>query len=367
MVFIISSCKNDSIEQRLKIDRAEIKKMASLHSKGLAFLKQSLAKTKGGTLDNLTPIRTPLEISQELNPTLFIYLQNNGLQEYEYLTNSIPGFNLDNLPTISLSQTGRAYSHSFYVVSNQLTGMLEPTSYQVLDNQINAIVNSNTFLNLNSEEQTILLTAAEVMLDSYSYWSNEYNETPLIATKGFFRKLWAVIKRDLNGAIGGAITAGVASRNETAIIAGAIAGAVLHSAFADNITEDEGYLITDGNTVTINGVTVPAEFDNIIVKPVLKFPTDYTGVYYYVSDESLAHNENLEYSTFIYKNNENKYYYTSSLTCLLPNGVYFNNQDGIYYKVLNGLVTEIGSTPTNFPGGFKPIQEVLDNIFPACN
>lgn len=370
LTFIISSCKNDIVEQTLKVNRAEIKRMASLHHKGLEYLKENRIKTKGGGIQvPLDPIRTPLEISNELTPALFNYLELEGLQDYKYLANSIPGFNLDNLPTVSLSQTGQAYSQQFYLTSNQLLAIQEPSSYQDLNNQIEAIITSTNFLNLSTDEQTILTSAAEVMLDSYSYWSTPINIPILVATKGFWGGFWRTVKRDLKGALSGAITAGIASRNGTAMVAGAIAGAILHSAFAAELSENEQPLFKDDRMVLIGNVLVPAELDEIIYKPqipVLNFPTNYIGAYYYVSHEGYAHNDNTMYSTFIYSNN-NKNYYNVGLTCLLPDGIYFNTSNPKYYKVKNGIVIEIGNKPIFSSGEVKPIQHVIDNLFPACN
>jgi len=100
---------------------------------------------------------------------------------------------------------------------------------------------------------------------------------------------------------------------------------------------------------------------------IYNFPSDYNGLYYYVSSEELAHNGNLNYPTHVYLGPSNKYYYNSGLTCLLPDGIYFPKSSGAYYKVVNGLVTEIGSKPTILPGGDKPIQHIIDNLFPVCN
>lgn len=101
--------------------------------------------------------------------------------------------------------------------------------------------------------------------------------------------------------------------------------------------------------------------------PVYNFPEDYIGLYYYVSSAELAHNDNTMYSTSIFKGASNKYYYNSGLTCLIPDGYYFTKGNSSYYKVVNGLVKEIGRKPTNFPGGMKPLQYVIDNLFPICN
>ncbi|WP_454881742.1 hypothetical protein [Sphingobacterium detergens] len=101
--------------------------------------------------------------------------------------------------------------------------------------------------------------------------------------------------------------------------------------------------------------------------PVLHFPANYFGRYYYVSSEDLAHDGNLMYPTFVYLGTSNKYYYNSGLTCLLPDGIYFSKTSTAYYKVENGVVTKEGIKPTSFPGGLKPFQHVIDNLFPPCN
>lgn len=111
----------------------------------------------------------------------------------------------------------------------------------------------------------------------------------------------------------------------------------------------------------------PEMMDNEPATPIYNFPENFNGIYYYVSDPEYAHNDNTMYPTSIFKGALNKYYYNSALTCLLPDGYYFNESNSSYYKVINGLVKEIGSKPTNFPGGMKPIQEVIDNLFPICN
>lgn len=370
MTIIISSCKNEIIEnQSLKVNRAEIKEMAALHSKGLQFTKSQKIKTKGFDLEVPgTPVRTALEIFELLAPDIDTYIQNNNLQEYAYLVNVVPGFNIANIPTVSLSQTGQAFSQNYYIILNQMNGLLEPSSYQDLDNQLNIIIGSTDFLSLNAEEQAILISGAEIMLDSYSYWSN--NSPQLLATKGFWNRLWAVVQSDARGAWQGGISAFTADKGVGGIIKGAIVGAIQGSELAAELTEDEYSMIVGGNTVNIKGVNVPIEFDNILVMPTtpsLTFPSNYTGLYYYVSSKDLAHEENLIYPTYIFKNSQNIYYYNSGLTCLLPNGVYFNNYDLQYYKVLNGKVTEIGSKPTVFPGGDKPLQELISNLFPNCN
>jgi len=99
----------------------------------------------------------------------------------------------------------------------------------------------------------------------------------------------------------------------------------------------------------------------------LNFPSDYSGLYYYVSSKELAHNDNLVYPTYVYLGQSNKYYYNPGLTCLLPDGIYFSKLSTSYYKVINGLVKEKGVKPKTFPGGVRPIQHIIDDLFPACN
>lgn len=111
--------------------------------------------------------------------------------------------------------------------------------------------------------------------------------------------------------------------------------------------------------------------DDIPTTPVeYSFP-ETNSVYYYVINKDDAHdwNYNLEYSTSVVRRADKKYYRSSifSEDCLLPDGYYFNNSDNFYYKVLNGIIIEIGNKTQYCNTCPRPyMHEISPNPFIPC-
>lgn len=101
---------------------------------------------------------------------------------------------------------------------------------------------------------------------------------------------------------------------------------------------------------------------------VILFPKEYNGEYYFTLHPTYINNPETgpKYSTHIYYFN-NKYYFNSGKTCLLPNGYYFSNYDNNYYYVIDGKIQSKDSKPNTVPpGGIYPIEEEYPNPF-DCN
>lgn len=276
IIFAFSSCKNETLETTNEsINREEIKQIISLHSKGLARIKENKLRTKGHDVeapvdpvnpgDPVLPV-TPEAIAVELSADIALFAEENDLAELAFMTNAVPGFNLDQLPTKSLSEDNLSYSQNFYILANQIID-LEGSSYQDLQSQIIGIESTTTFQNLTNEEKTILISASETLLDSYLYWSEELDSDNVVPTKGFFGKLWSFVKSDARGAVSGAVLGTAYLGYPAGTVGGALVGGLSFSAFAyemEAVSEPIPFAQT-----TVRGVLVPMEWD-VVVLPLVE-------------------------------------------------------------------------------------------------
>ncbi|EEI92679.1 hypothetical protein HMPREF0765_1771 [Sphingobacterium spiritivorum ATCC 33300] len=377
LIITFFSCKREVIiplnEPKIST-KEEIKKLASMHSGGLKYIKNFSAKTKirvesqASHYSNIQSNETPNLQQADISAIYWgfhDYVSENNLQQYAFLGSSTPGFNFDNVSKISLSANNSAYSANFYILANQISN-IEGNSLSEIETQINSIESSTTFQNLNQIEKTILLTSSEVFIDSYIHWSNEpqLNQIPQnIAARGWFGKFFKIVKSDFLGAVGGGL-AGAAFGGQVGAGIGAVLGAINCSAIAALAAENPFIITIPEEFVVVNGITIPKQWDEIVVpnnNPIetpigLNFPENYTGVYTYATDLASLSDSMVDPVTNVYKGANGLYYYNSNLTCLLPDGFYRN--EGTYYKVFMGKVIETG-TPLpqclTCPGPSQPV------------
>ncbi|TYR37432.1 hypothetical protein FXV77_05355 [Sphingobacterium phlebotomi] len=272
-IFVFSSCKNETVETTHEsINREEIRQVISLHSKGLARIKENKLRTKSHDVeapgepvqpgDPVLPVATPEAIAVEVSADIALFAEENNLAELAFMTNAVPGFNLDQLPTKTLSEDNLSYSQNFYILANQIVD-LEGSSYQDLQSQINAIESTTAFQNLTNEEKTILISASETLLDSYLYWSEELDSDNLVPTKGPFSRLWRFVKSDARGAVSGAVIGTAYLGYPAGTVGGALVGGLAFSAFASElatVNEDIPFAQT-----TVRGILVPSEWDVVVL------------------------------------------------------------------------------------------------------
>ncbi len=122
------------------------------------------------------------------------------------------------------------------------------------------------------------------------------------------------------------------------------------------------YLITDPHDID----TIPDPVDP--PTPTYLFPSDYMGIYYYVTSPDAAHSSNTEYGTSITYGADEKYYYLNIYgNCPLPDGYYFNNESSKYYEVVGSKVVSIGNKINYCSTRLVPIQHNIPDPFVPCN
>lgn len=157
------------------------------------------------------------------------------------------------------------------------------------------------------------------------------------------------------GCVGGAVVGA----------AGGFLGGALTSAAAELL----GTCFKKGGAEEIQDEYIIATFENVETIPnIILFPKEYSGQYYFTLSPDYINNPvtGPKYSTYMYFSN-NKYYFNSEKTCLLPNGYYFSDYDNNYYEVIDGQIQSISLKPSSLPsGGEYLVEEYYDNPF-DCN
>lgn len=244
------SCKNEDRTTNLSARRSnfeQLKETAKHHSQYLDFAYKKLDEilpTRGETMDDKQLIDKLNTLGEEY---IFVSFSDPVEREavsksfalaaehhYDFLTNS-NGYTRSTSPA---SLAGDAFLE-------EVDNLEEGLSAEALAKSVEEILFSEKYAALSDEDFEVLSFVAATYIDSYTYWSENYQDWTGMgeSTRGFWSRLWNGVKRyatvDAKAGLQGAIVGAIGSAP------GAVAGAFL-SAGVGSVWQ-AGEDIIDGN------------------------------------------------------------------------------------------------------------------------